>query len=300
MPEKREQSMTDEQIDDVIQIVRTIYGARGGSHTPAQWTELRSRAHMQIRDALPTPAPTMVDSEYPPLPDAVAHSLGLAKYAHSSNIIAANEFTPDTEHADEWEALYTASQMRAYVDADRATRPALQSLGGDAGVSEREAFEAFIRKDAGDLNTFGSGANVHYQNSAVNNAWGGWKARAALSLTSTEKSDGAKHQVVSAKVHEEDSNLIHATLYAPVLKDFTLEATRDEEKGNWYVKVTDEGGYYLYDGYWRDSDRKTCAEVLAEAASGALLHTLESPPAEASPIALPAAPKAAGKSGGSE
>jgi len=47
--------------------------------------------------------------------------------------------------------------------------------------SEREAFEAEIRKDAGDLSTFGSGVNLHYRNSAVNNAWGGWKARAALS-----------------------------------------------------------------------------------------------------------------------
>jgi hypothetical protein len=46
--------------------------------------------------------------------------------------------------------------------------------------SEREAFEAEIRKDAGDLSTFGSGVNLHYRNSAVNNAWGGWKARAAL------------------------------------------------------------------------------------------------------------------------
>ena len=43
---------------------------------------------------------------------------------------------------------------------------------------ERAAFEAWIRKDSGDLTTFGSGSNMHYRNSAVNNAWTGWQARA--------------------------------------------------------------------------------------------------------------------------
>lgn len=51
------------------------------------------------------------------LPEPVAYSHGLAKYAHSSNIIAANEFTPDTEHADEWENLYTEQQVRAMLAA---------------------------------------------------------------------------------------------------------------------------------------------------------------------------------------
>ena len=45
----------------------------------------------------------------------------------------------------------------------------------------RAAFEAWIRKDCGDLSTFGSGANIHYQNSAVNNAWTGWQAAYAAS-----------------------------------------------------------------------------------------------------------------------
>lgn len=45
---------------------------------------------------------------------------------------------------------------------------------------ERAAFESWIKKDGGDLSTFGSGANLHYKNSAVNNAWTGWKARAAI------------------------------------------------------------------------------------------------------------------------
>ena len=49
-----------------------------------------------------------------------------------------------------------------------------------APLSEREAFEAWIEKDGGDLGTFGTPPNMHYRNSSVNNAWVAWKARAAL------------------------------------------------------------------------------------------------------------------------
>lgn len=45
-------------------------------------------------------------------------------------------------------------------------------------ASERAAFEAWIYKDRGDLTTFGNGANMHYRNSGVNQAWTGWQARA--------------------------------------------------------------------------------------------------------------------------
>lgn len=49
----------------------------------------------------------------------------------------------------------------------------------------REAFEAYITKDRGDLSTFGSGKNLHYRNSAVNNAWEGWQARDRLTAPPT-------------------------------------------------------------------------------------------------------------------
>lgn len=62
------------------------------------------------------------------LPEPVAYSLGLAKYAHSSNIIAANEFTPDAEHADEWENLYTETQVRALL-AEVSAAAAHQKVG---------------------------------------------------------------------------------------------------------------------------------------------------------------------------
>ena len=47
-------------------------------------------------------------------------------------------------------------------------------------MPEREAFEAWIRKDGGDLSTFGSGKHVHYNNTAVESAWEAWQARASL------------------------------------------------------------------------------------------------------------------------
>ncbi|MDQ0068314.1 hypothetical protein J2W34_000088 [Variovorax boronicumulans] len=92
-------------------------------------------------------------------------------------------------------------------------------------------------------------------------------------------------QAVGANVHEESATSIHATLYAPVLKEFCLEALREDEGQNWYIEVTDESGYHTYDGYWRDSDRKTCAEVLAEAADGSLLYDLAPLPADAISLA---------------
>lgn len=53
--------------------------------------------------------------------------------------------------------------------------------------AERPKFEAYIRKDCGDLSTFGYGANMHYRNSAVNNAWLGWLERAKLATPSADQ-----------------------------------------------------------------------------------------------------------------
>lgn len=64
-----------------------------------------------------------------------------------------------------------------------AVHPAPAEQPGAVGLSEREAFEKWIAKDCGDLTTFGGGKNIHYRNSAVNNAWEGWNARAALAST---------------------------------------------------------------------------------------------------------------------
>ena len=63
---------------------------------------------------------------------------------------------------------------------------ALRAGGADMS-KEREAFESWIKKDCGDLSTFGSGAHQHYRNSAVNNAWIAWQARASLAASAGSK-----------------------------------------------------------------------------------------------------------------
>ena len=68
---------------------------------------------------------------------------------------------------------------QALLEAESAPQP--------APLSEREAFEAWIEKDGGDLGTFGTPPNMHYRNSAVNNAWVAWKARAALAAQGGSK-----------------------------------------------------------------------------------------------------------------
>jgi hypothetical protein len=63
---------------------------------------------------------------------------------------------------------------------------AAPAVAAEAGQGERERFEAWVRKDCGDLSTFGTGRNMHYSNSAVNNAWTGWQARAARAALATQ------------------------------------------------------------------------------------------------------------------
>ena len=69
---------------------------------------------------------------------------------------------------------------KALLEAETTPQPA------PAPLNEREAFEAWIEKDGGDLGTFGVPPNTHYRNSAVNNAWVAWKARAALAAQGGE------------------------------------------------------------------------------------------------------------------
>lgn len=114
-----------------------------------------------------------------------------------------------------------------------------------------------------------------------------WRKAWLAALAATPAPEAGSAHAVTHIVHDESSTSIHATLHAPVLKEFCLEATREDEGSNWYIEVTDEGGYHTYDGYWRDSANRSCAEVLAEAADGSLLHQIASPPEEA--IAIKAA-----------
>lgn len=110
------------------QLSRFSISRRNGEHLA--WVSGDSEIAQELIDALNAPAaagPVV-------LPEPVAFSLGLAKYAHSSNIIAANEFTPDAEHADEWENLYSEQQVRALLA--RVSAPA--ALAGWKLVPEQD------------------------------------------------------------------------------------------------------------------------------------------------------------------
>lgn len=62
-----------------------------------------------------------------------------------------------------------ARSILAHVDS------AAPSAAEPVAMALREAFEARIKQNCGDLTTFGHGEHMHYRNSAVNNAWCGWK-----------------------------------------------------------------------------------------------------------------------------
>jgi hypothetical protein len=93
---------------------------------------------------------------------------------------------------DEWNKP-TFDQARAALTHPQASEPA---------QGERESFEAWIAKDGGDLSIFGSGQNIHYRNSAVNNSWVGWKARAALQSTEQPDHIGDVNKMVAQPVGE--------------------------------------------------------------------------------------------------
>lgn len=150
-------------------------------------------------------------------------------------------------------------------------------------LDERGAFEAWIRKDAGDLSTFGSGGNRHYRNSAVNNAWGGWKMRASLS---TSKQAGAEpveylravgdgtHELVGK--HERGAFPVYATppaVMPAAPSDSALSAIRD---------LTTFGPHHAGNGMQRGGDYVRLGDVLS-----ALAQTMQ-------PQAEPAAEEQAG------
>ena len=81
-----------------------------------------------------------------------------------------------------WLSPWRADQVTTDYDAygERGIPLYTAPQPAPAPLSERDAFEAWIKKDGGDLSTFGTPPNMHYRNSAVNNAWVAWKARAVL------------------------------------------------------------------------------------------------------------------------
>ena len=101
------------------------------------------------------------------------------------------------------QATRPAEGIKSTLDLYIGHKPTFDSLCADIDAllalvqpavseeAERAAFEAYIRKDRGDLTTFGHGKNMHYLNGYVNNAWLGWLARAQSSAKGDE---GMQHE----------------------------------------------------------------------------------------------------------
>ncbi|WP_143042988.1 hypothetical protein ABL840_08965 [Variovorax sp. NFACC27] len=188
---------------------------------------------IEHESVLPIPAPTMVDErgevslsrsdagEAPPnsLPDwdecamRVANSELLAKrvaeggYGPEADSKLATElhrFIYEYDDADSFRSAWFLHRLELLLNETRkaATRPTLQSLGGDAGVSEenarlREALQFYAdgnhftmhNSDAWDT-VSGEPPNFWEDESNTATVEDGSIAKLALSLTSTEKSDG--------------------------------------------------------------------------------------------------------------
>jgi hypothetical protein len=54
-------------------------------------------------------------------------------------------------------------------------------------------------------------------------------------------------------------------------KGHEIRIQRDDDRQDWYIAVRDQGGYYVYDGYWRDSSDKSLDDAIIEACQGAML-----------------------------
>ena len=114
---------------------------------------------------------------------AYEQGVGKGHQAYKSGKEIANPYDSTYRCDLAWQYGYGEGKEQA----QRGVKPDRQCLAlytapqpTPAPVSEREAFEAWIEKDGGDLGTFGTPPNMHYRNSSVNNAWVAWKARAAL------------------------------------------------------------------------------------------------------------------------
>lgn len=89
------------------------------------------------------PAEAMEVDNYPSLPKSTGDVVDWGIGSSSREV----DWSDDAPPAG-GKSLYTADQMRAYVDADRATRPAPPAMdGGDAARLERERICAAIKAE---------------------------------------------------------------------------------------------------------------------------------------------------------
>lgn len=100
--------------------------------------------------------------------------------------------------------------------------------------------------------------------------------RAKLSaLEAAELGEGARIWIDQS---ETSSIQVVGKLLRHIPDEFWVTAERDNEDDDWYIRVTNSGGYKDYDGYWRSSARKTADEVMLEAARGAMVPLASTPP----------------------
>ena len=105
----------------------------------------------------------------------------------------------------------------------------------------RKAFEAWIAKDCGDLSTFGTGKNVHYVNSAVNNAWTGWQAATRAAAPVWLPIAGAPMDGTEVLVWREDCGQFIASYTHPAAMPLTQDEldAMDEETlfaNDWFTQ----------------------------------------------------------------
>lgn len=154
-----------------------------------------------------------------------------------------------------WAMLPETSKMKARTVAGEIIRAALSTLPSATGAEDAEPAMA-------------KGHMCNETETLCGRCTNACEAKAP---------QGTEPAGIPATIHEQSSIYLHATLRAPKLCEFTLEAVREDTTRDWRILLTDEGGYRLYDGYWRDSAHKSRAEVLVEAARGACLSDLARP-----------------------
>ncbi len=142
--------------------------------------------------------------------------------------------------------------------------PTTEQPATQAGVGDRQMKECADHMDwlaARLTEVHGEKFNRDYILAA--RRWAGWLRHKAAPTTEQPATR------TEAVIHENEPTNIRATLREQSVSEYELHAHRDTEDDDWYIIVTDEGGYNDYNGVWQDSAGKTCAAVLAEAADGA-------------------------------
>ena len=114
-----------------------------------------------------------------------------------------------------------------------------------------------------------------------------WKTAERLLLGAVESvADRAQRSGVSAdplpekldsQVHDHTDTHIYATIEAACWGEYSVEASRESERDDWYMVVTAPNGIKDYDGTWRRSYNKGLDEVLQQAIEGAMLRAVPSP-----------------------